>query len=345
MNQLCRKCRSVHSRSYSAFTLIELLVVIAIIGVLVGLLLPAVQAAREAARRAQCINNLKQIGLGTHGFHDVNKGLPPVGISGSGNSTIFTFLLPYIEENVTFELWGPILRKSNFYYSTTRARETQVPSYYCPSRRSPMLSDYDSAPSYIDSSLQTRGALGDYAACFGNRQNEYAWQIGHKIDSRGAFMFSNTHPAQYLLPEQDNVHNGATFKFYTKLHLPTSFKKITDGTSKTLFLGEKYVRVDDYGKVNGESQDVSIYNDNWPGTIARIVGTGPDGDFPIATGGTGTFDDLGPLRAAQFGGEHPGICNFVMGDGSVKGVAVTTDLEVLRLLAMRDDGEVIPENL
>ena len=336
----------MHSRSYSAFTLVELLVVIAIIGVLVGLLLPAVQAARESARRIQCINNLKQIGLGIHGFHDAYKGLPPVGFAGAGTSTIFTFLLPYIEQNAASELWGPKLRYSNFYYSTTDARETQVSSYYCPSRRAPMLSDYDAAPSYIDSSLQTRGALGDYAACFGNRQNEVAWQNGkpQKTDSRGAFMFSNTHPAAYLLPETDTVYNGETYRFYTKLHLPVSFKDITDGTSNTLFIGEKHVRVEDYGKVSAESQDVSIYNDNWPGTIARIVGSGPDGDYPITSGGN-SFDDLGPLRAAQFGGEHPGICNFVMGDGSVKGVAVTTDLEVLALLAMRDDGEVIPGNL
>src|SRR6188474_2229539 len=113
------------------FTLVELLVVIAIIGVLVALLLPAVQAAREAARRSQCQNHLKQLGLGIHNFEDVYKSLPH-----SRYDARYTWaveLLPFIEQRALFEQWD--LTK-NYYSQKDVARLTTVPIYFCPSRRS-----------------------------------------------------------------------------------------------------------------------------------------------------------------------------------------------------------------
>ncbi len=91
----------------AAFTLVELLVVIAIIGVLIALLLPAVQAAREAARRSQCTNHLKQMGIGIHNFHDTKNGLPPAAIPGGNNASGVTFwglLYPFIEQMNLFNL-------------------------------------------------------------------------------------------------------------------------------------------------------------------------------------------------------------------------------------------------
>ncbi|MDR0520272.1 MAG: DUF1559 domain-containing protein, partial [Planctomycetaceae bacterium] len=90
------------SRSVKSFTLIELLVVIAIIGMLIALLLPAIQMAREAARRMQCQNHLKQIGLGIHNYHDVKKGLPPVVIF-SGKGSWLAYLYPFIEQQTMHE--------------------------------------------------------------------------------------------------------------------------------------------------------------------------------------------------------------------------------------------------
>ena len=87
-----------HHKNRPGFTLVELLVVIAIIGVLVALLLPAVQAAREAARRTQCTNNLKQMGLACHNFHDARKSLPPAYMSGEGFGTWLMLIMPYMEE-------------------------------------------------------------------------------------------------------------------------------------------------------------------------------------------------------------------------------------------------------
>ena len=132
------------------FTLVELLVVIAIIGVLIALLLPAVQAAREAARRMQCSSHLKQIGLAVHNFHDTAQGLPPASISGTGTASFWPIIWPYVEQT---QLYASLIEKSgNFtlllsnseFWSdaagllTNEERKAfgSVPVYLCPSRRS-----------------------------------------------------------------------------------------------------------------------------------------------------------------------------------------------------------------
>src|SRR5688572_30720375 len=131
----------VYPRARRAFTLVELLVVIAIIGILIALLLPAVQAARESARRTQCANNLKQIGVAVHNYHDANRALPPVRIAGgTGWATFFVLILPYMEQQGLYEMWDLELN-----YAEQPRREAvwqaHINSYYCPSRRqAPVLS-------------------------------------------------------------------------------------------------------------------------------------------------------------------------------------------------------------
>ena len=124
------------NRKSAGFTLVELLVVIAIIGVLVALLLPAIQAAREAARRSQCTNHLKQIGLAIHNFETARGKIPPAYLSGIGHATWLVLIMPYLEE-------GTLYDNSNvqtiYWGVPPQIVQTHVPVYYCPSRRGPSL--------------------------------------------------------------------------------------------------------------------------------------------------------------------------------------------------------------
>ena len=114
-----------------AFTLVELLVVIAIIGILVALLLPAIQAAREAARRTQCTNNLKQIGIAVHNYHDTRRELPPMRVW-DGDRTWLALILPHLEEEQILSMWDPQL--GCFYDQPLELRTAVVAGFFCPSQ-------------------------------------------------------------------------------------------------------------------------------------------------------------------------------------------------------------------
>ena len=144
----------------AAFTLIELLVVIAIIAVLIALLLPAVQQSREAARRAQCANHLKQIGLAIHNFEQSQQTLPSSRI-GPQYATWFIEILPFMEQTNLYNSWN---LSHTYYYQSSTTRYTAVEVYYCPTRRSPMLStEYEISSTGIPDTQQYPGVVGDYA--------------------------------------------------------------------------------------------------------------------------------------------------------------------------------------
>jgi hypothetical protein len=310
--------------------LIELLVVIAIIAILIGLLVPAVQQVREAAARAQCANNLKQMALACHNYHDTYKSLPPSRLDHRGGITWAVQLLPFLEQGNYFKQWDI----TRLYYDqgpTVAAgdaiRATPVPTYFCPSRRPPgQLSISGDTPdtAFKGSRSHYAGAVGDYAVCIGNDLTPETSGVTGS-GGNGAFSVAQI-PWKYVRP----VVAGGPPGILGPQVSQTRFSNIKDGLSNTLFFGEKHVRLGRFGE--GGQGDGSIYNGDSVSFACRAAGT----LVPLA---------LTPTEAhrTQFGSYHPGVCQFAMGDGSVRAIPVSISPAILDLLAMRSDGRPIPE--
>ena len=155
------------------FTLVELLVVIAIIGVLVSLLLPAVQAAREAARRTQCSNNLKQIGIAVHNYHDTTSSLPPGQPAGIGGSSAFAAILPFMEQNNLYDKYdftkphtdavnaAVVAQKIKAFMCPSCVFARQVPDLECESNRAPGTYAFSAGSGPTGSGNTTNGAINN----------------------------------------------------------------------------------------------------------------------------------------------------------------------------------------
>jgi prepilin-type N-terminal cleavage/methylation domain-containing protein len=294
--------------SRRGFTLVELLVVIAIIGVLMALLLPAVQAAREAARGSQCKNHLKQIGLAVHQYHDLMGRLPsgwlanqPEGVPGWGWSSA---VLPYLEQknldDTLIRRHLPIAHAAN-----QLGRETVVPVYLCPSDPQPKIFTLFG------------GGHGDDDEHSGEGEGEV--EHGGSIDS-GTELFRIAR-ANYVgvfgvseIEDAPAAGEGVFF-FLSRVR----FAQVTDGLSNTFLVGER-----------GTRQGNSL----WAGVVAganeamvRIVGIADHAPNDPHH----HFDDF-----ASF---HPGVVHFLFGDGSVQRINNQIDLDVYRALCTRDGGE------
>jgi prepilin-type N-terminal cleavage/methylation domain-containing protein/prepilin-type processing-associated H-X9-DG protein len=298
------------------FTLVELLVVITIIGILIALLLPAVQAAREAARRMQCTNNLKQLALGclqhesTHGWFPAGGtgpewfGDPDRGFGKDQPGGWIYNILPYIELGAIHDLTAG---KSQAQKKTiwTEAVKTPVIVDCCPSRRPPTIgplhpywrtNDLGFVNATWSPTFQL--AYGDYAIN-GGYYRTWAYQWDPR-DAKGVSFGSNV----------------------------VRIAQITDGTSCTYLCGEKYVNPDSYTDGTDEGSDLGPYNGYGPG-IFRWGSTSPYQDQP-------GFNSI-----ESFGSAHTGTLNMAFCDGSVQSISYMIDPAIQILLSNREDGKPI----
>jgi prepilin-type N-terminal cleavage/methylation domain-containing protein/prepilin-type processing-associated H-X9-DG protein len=323
------------------FTLVELLVVITIIGILIALLLPAIQAAREAARRMQCSNNVKQTGLAVHNWHDVQKCVPPCYLTGRGHSTWMGLLLPFLEQQGLTEVVDP-MEKSAYSLPMTILK-VRVASYYCPSRRSSQDSTAFSTIDGVRGGVDIAGsAASDYAINVGD--GELVPWYGDASHVPNGFTLTTidwTNTSTYLTGKL--IGTDPTW-VYRNWKCNRSFSDITDGLSNTLMIGEKHVTPDHMGDFN--YGDGTYFADESQANSSRLAGR----NFPLAASPTepiprpysGTNYEW---RNANFGSWHSGgTCNFVFADGSVHSLSTSVDLTILGCLANIRDGQPIPGN-
>ncbi len=284
------------------FTLVELLVVIAIIGILVALLLPAVQAARAAARKTQCSNNFKQVGVALHNYESSRKSLPMGMLDHGGFWGWSTHILPYIEEQGIYDMYT---LKVGSYWSgpPSRNREASkswISAYLCPD-------DPQAQPS-SGNGIPISSATPNEFAALGN--------MCGVSDSVEWMTPNNTRPRKF--PEVDGVF-GANDS--------CEMAKIVDGTSKTLAVGE--------AAGGGDGSKVGNFWATWnlKDTIEGINGpkTAVGGKYPSDAAGPGTASD-----SAGFSSWHSGGCHFVLADGSVHFVSQDIAQSVLAALTTRN---------
>lgn len=311
-----------------AFTLVELLVVIAMIGILIALLLPAVQVARESARRSSCTNNLKQLGLAFHHYHDTLKVFPPSyviqpgggGRNGTPDSITRdagpgyawgTLLLPFMEQHplhasidFTRPCWDP---------ANGNAAKTELAGFLCPS------SSENSRKLIVESNVLS------VSIQFG--RSCYVANVGQE------------EPWIYTVDSYDGIADGPIYR-----NSQTTMASITDGTSNTVFLGEQHPILSDktwYGVVPGSlvhPQPRFAFSPSEPAGVLVNVHSGPCS----AVSPPAIHAPNSPVCApCQMYAEHPGGCNIVLGDGSTRFVSEMINQNTWAALSSRAKGEVV----
>ena len=306
------------------FTLIELLVVIAIIAVLIALLLPAVQQAREAARRSQCMNNLKQIGLALHNYHDTHLAFPPgwIGanpvtrahdVNGPNGFGWGTMVLPYLEQNNLydqFDFRSSIIDDTLGTPTNLSLITTRLPVFECPSDSH--SGEWMIEPEGGGTPIATLAAA-NYVGLFGF---QYVGPLPDGDDHR------DLHVCEELAPGQQCTGDGV---FYHNSRV--NIGQITDGTSNTIMVGERASQVG----------TAPLFHSTWTGVIP-----GGEEAFARILGSTDHTVN-GGVHAEDFSSRHTGGAHFILGDGHARFIGENINLEVFRALGTRAGGEPIGE--
>jgi prepilin-type N-terminal cleavage/methylation domain-containing protein len=300
------------SRYRGAFTLVELLVVIAIIGLLVALLLPAIQAAREASRRSQCSNNLKQLGVAVHNFEAAHKRLPPgarYNNAGRRGGSVFLFLLPYLEEGglaSSINLKSPNVDAEVAAHPTLRSQI--VAPFICPSDNHERVLMGNAVHNYAAS----RGPTAVYInpACPCPLRPEWS--------------------ALTLAPLDDAARFAGPF---TRVGTTAKLSQITDGVSKTIFFGEVRPGCSEHARVGW------AFTNNGHGYCTTLIPINFD-----------TCNDEAPDNCARscnwttevgFKSAHTGGAQFLLGDGSVHFIPESIDHQAYQNLGAKNDGNTV----
>ena len=345
--------RRISSRS--ALTLIELLVVIAIIAVLIGLLVPAVQRVRAAAARAQCLNNMKQLGLAMHGYMDVNKTLPPNGIYAYNGSTVsqvspwgaLARILPYVEQD-------NIYRGIDFatpYNVQPAITSKRIPLFVCPSDPNDKGSGSD--PTYGNKhwmlsyavNLGTWAVLTGHAATMQPGDGAFAANRGYR-PTNFTDGLSNT-LAMAEVKGYTNRVNGSpnTIAYPMQMPPPSSPNDVSatppcglTGMSAAVFDPTKYTHAE---WVDGKVHETGFTTTFTPNTVVPIVFNGGtyDVDF-ISAGETALGDTYAAVTARSY---HSAGVNVLFMDGSARWVSNSVSLQTWRALGTRAGGEAVPD--
>lgn len=288
------------------FTLIELLVVVSVIGILVALLMPAVQSAREAARRSQCENNLKQIGIALHNYHDVSRSMPMGAHVRTYSWGSLLSLLPYVEQanlygTVDFDeqnccLWI----KQQQQAGRDQPGNVRIPAYICPS-------DPNSDRTLLSGPTGPLPASGDCGVVYPGNYLGVSGETGIG------------YPACYTNIEATTDGSGMMFT-----RSSTRLRDVTDGTSNTLLFGERGLPNDlGWGWVMCGGSECEQY-------LSVVNGLVPATNGPTSS-----------VTVSNFWSWHPGGVHFLFADGHVRLLSLNTSYNVLKSLSTRAGNETV----